>query len=94
MFQVSPRRGTSAQQHHRPAKETRVATLIGRRTTGAMLSGDPVALEGDWTLLLPVWDFRTAKGVRVEGRGVEPTIAVKYRDDKDADVEAALMFLK
>src|SRR6185369_8507597 len=41
-------------------KETRVATLIGRRTTGAMLSGDPVALEGDWTLLLPVWDFRTA----------------------------------
>jgi Peptidase family S41/Tricorn protease C1 domain len=75
-------------------KETRAATLIGRRTTGAMLSGNPVTLEGEWTLLLPVWDFRTAKGVRVEGRGVEPTIAVKYREDKDADIEAALMFLK
>ncbi len=75
-------------------KETGAATLIGRRTTGAMLSATPVALEGDWTLLLPVWDFRTAKGVRVEGRGVEPTIAVKYRDDKDADIEAALAFLK
>jgi hypothetical protein len=75
-------------------KETRVATLIGRRTTGAMLSANPVAIEGDWTLLLPVWDFRTAQGVRVEGKGVEPTIAVKYRDDKDADIEAALTFLK
>src|SRR3954452_11921571 len=32
-------------------KETRVATLIGRRTTGAMLSANPVAIEGDWTLL-------------------------------------------
>jgi C-terminal processing protease CtpA/Prc len=75
-------------------KETRVATLIGRRTTGAMLSASPVAIEGDWTLLLPVWDFRTAQGMRVEGKGVEPTIAVQYRDDKDADIEAALMFLK
>lgn len=75
-------------------KETGVATLIGRRTTGAMLSANPVAIEGDWTLLLPVWDFRTAQGVRVEGKGVEPAITVKYREDKDADIEAALMFLK
>jgi carboxyl-terminal processing protease len=75
-------------------KETRVATLIGRRTAGAMLSANPVAVEGDWTLLLPVWDFRTAQGVRVEGKGVEPEIAVKYQEGKDADVEAALSFLK
>ena len=75
-------------------KETHVATLIGRRTAGAMLSANPVAVEGDWTLLLPVWDFRTAQGVRVEGKGVEPEITVKYREDKDADVEAALSFLK
>jgi len=75
-------------------KETHVATLIGRRTAGAMLSANPVAVEGDWTLLLPVWDFRTAQGVRVEGKGVEPEIAVKYQEGKDADVEAALSFLK
>jgi len=74
-------------------KETRAATLIGRRTAGAMLSANPVVLEGGWTLLLPVWDFRTPQGVRVEGRGVEPTIAVRQRDDRDADIEAALEFL-
>jgi len=75
-------------------KERCAATLIGRRTAGAMLSGHTVELEGGWTLLLPVWDFRTPQGFRVEGRGVEPTIAVKQRDDKDADIEAALAFLK
>jgi hypothetical protein len=75
-------------------KETRAATLIGRRTTGAMLSANLVTIEGGWTLLLPVWDFRTPKGFRVEGRGVEPDITVKYRQGKDADIAAALKFLK
>jgi C-terminal processing protease CtpA/Prc len=75
-------------------KETRAATLIGRRTTGAMLSATGVPVAGGWTLLLPVWDFRTPQGVRVEGRGVEPDIAVKYREGRDDDVAAALEFLK
>jgi hypothetical protein len=75
-------------------KETRAATLIGRRTTGAMLSAIGVPVEGGWTLLLPVWDFRTPQGVRVEGRGVEPDIAVKSQEGKDADIAAALKFLK
>jgi hypothetical protein len=75
-------------------KETRAATLIGRRTAGAMLSAAPVPLTGGWTLLLPIWDFRTAEGVRVEGRGVEPDITVKYAGGEDADLAAALEFLK
>jgi hypothetical protein len=75
-------------------KETRAATLIGRRTTGAMLAAVGVPVEGGWTLLLPVWDFRTPRGVRVEGRGVEPDIAVKYREGEDADIAAALKLLR
>ncbi|HEX8131319.1 MAG TPA: S41 family peptidase [Pyrinomonadaceae bacterium] len=75
-------------------KETRVATLIGRRTPGAMLSAIAAPVAGGWTLLLPVWDFRTPQGVRVEGRGVEPDILVKDRGGKDADIAAALKFLK
>ncbi len=75
-------------------KETRVATLVGRRTTGAMLSAIDVQVGGGWTLLLPIWDFRTPQGVRVEGRGVEPDIAVEYRKGEDADIAAALKFLK
>jgi C-terminal processing protease CtpA/Prc len=75
-------------------KETRAATLVGRRTTGAMLAAIGVPGEGGWTLLLPVWDFRTPKGVRIEGRGVEPDIAVEYREGEDADIVAALKLLK
>lgn len=75
-------------------KETRAATLVGRRTTGAMLAADAVNVGGGWTLLLPIWDFRTPRGVRVEGRGVEPDIPVTYREGEDADLAAALKFLK
>ncbi len=74
-------------------KDTRAATLVGRRTPGAMLSASEVSVGGGWTLLLPVWDFRTPRGVRVEGRGVEPDIAVQYREGEDADIAAALKFL-
>jgi C-terminal processing protease CtpA/Prc len=75
-------------------KETRAATLVGRRTTGLMLSAETVAVGGGWTLVLPVWDFRTPRGLRVEGRGVEPDIPVTYREGEDADLAAALKFLK
>ena len=75
-------------------KETRAATLIGRRTNGAMLSAIALPVEGDWTLSLPVWDFRTPRGVEVEGKGVEPDIAVTYREGEDADIAAALKFLE
>lgn len=74
-------------------KETRAATLVGRRTMGAMLAADAVTIGGGWTLLLPVWDFRTPRGVRVEGRGVEPDIPVTSREGEDADLVAALKFL-
>ena len=56
-------------------KELQVATLIGpRRTAGAMLSSKDVDLSGGWKLTLPEADFRTPKGMRLEGIGVEPNI--------------------
>lgn len=75
-------------------KETRAATLVGRRTAGAMLGADAFAVAGGWTLVLPVWDFRTAGGVRVEGAGVEPDVAVKFTEKGDADLSEALRLLE
>lgn len=74
-------------------KETGAATLVGRSTPGAMLAATGVPVDGGWMLLLPISDFRTPEGVRVEGRGVKPDVAVKYRSGKDADIAAALKFL-
>lgn len=75
-------------------KETQVAPLIGVRTSGAMLGADAVSVAGGWTLVLPVSDFRTPRGLRVEGRGVEPDIPVQSGRGKDAQLAAALAFLK
>jgi carboxyl-terminal processing protease len=74
-------------------KETAAATLVGRCTAGAMLAAFPLQIDGGWTLLVPVWDFRTPKGVRVEGQGVEPHVAVRRRGSGDADLAAALKHL-
>jgi len=74
-------------------KEAGVATLVGRRTPGAMLAAVPMELEGRWILLIPVWDFRTSKGGRVEGSGIEPDVLVTRRDSRDADLAAALKHL-
>jgi|GEM_PF-1073359 len=75
-------------------KETRAATLVGRRTAGAMLGAEGVSLPGGWTLVLPVWDFRTPRGARIEGRGVEPDVHVKAGRGKDPELAAALELLK
>lgn len=73
------------------ARETGAATLVGRRTAGAMLAAFPIEIGGGWTLMLPVWDFRTPGGVRVEGRGVEPNVPVRK---SSGDMPAALRLLR
>jgi hypothetical protein len=73
------------------ARETGAATLVGRKTAGAMLAAFPVEVGGGWTLMLPVWDFRTPGGVRVEGRGVEPNVPVRK---SSGDMAAALRLLR
>lgn len=75
-------------------KETRAGTLVGRRTAGRMLGANYVSLPDGWMLVLPVLDFRTAGGVRVEGVGVEPNIVVKAKRSGDAELARALRVLQ
>lgn len=51
----------------------RNAILIGQTTAGKMLSAKMYNLQGKYQLLLPIGDFYTYDGVRLEGRGVQPT---------------------
>ncbi len=59
------------------------ATLIGERTAGAMLSSELLPLSGGYRLRLPVADYLTAEAVRLEGRGVEPDVAVPAAEALD-----------
>lgn len=75
-------------------KESGRGTIVGRKTAGRMLASEFFPVGKTWTLQLPVADFRSCGGIRVEGRGVEPDIEVEDDDTTgDAVLTKALSLL-
>jgi hypothetical protein len=69
--------GGSASASEPPAHHLKVtgrATLIGKRTAGAVLAQLPHNVGEDFVLLIPEGDFYAADGTRLEGNGVTPHI--------------------
>lgn len=78
--------------HHR-------ATIIGRKTAGAVLSSVFYRLPDEGELQLSREDYIAPNGRRIEGNGVEPDIVVTrsladVRASRDADLEVALRVLR
>lgn len=69
--------------------QRRGAIVIGERTAGAMLSADRIPIDDTFTLFVPVADYMTADGVRLDQRGVMPDVAVAA----DAALDAATNLL-
>lgn len=67
-------------------KNTNGATIIGEKTAGAMLAAFPYNVAGKYTVILPIADFYTFDGVRLDKVGVTPNIEVK----SDEALERAL----
>lgn len=57
-------------------KNLKKATIIGENTAGAMLSAAPFEIQDKYTLFLPIADFYTYDGVRLDQIGVKPSIEV------------------
>lgn len=55
-------------------KENKQATIIGETTAGAMLSASYFDISGKYKLVLPLADFYTYDGIRLEGVGVKPDV--------------------
>ena len=75
------------------------ATIVGRKTAGAVLASWFFGLPGGGELQLSLRDYVTPKGRRLEGHGVEPEVAVKstladLRASRDPDLDAALLVLR
>jgi hypothetical protein len=71
-----------------PAAKKRFLTPFPR-------SSKDVDLSGAWKLALPDADFRTPKGTRLEGIGVEPNIVSRPGGlGGDAAIKRALEFLQ
>jgi carboxyl-terminal processing protease len=74
------------------------ATIIGRKTAGAVLASLFHGLPGGGELQLSWFDYVTPKGRRLESNGVTPDITVStslenLRAHRDADLEEALKVL-
>jgi hypothetical protein len=79
------------------------AVLIGGRTPGEVLGSNTYSVfknmvfkkkDTGWRLEIPVVDFRTISGERIEGKGLTPDIEVRPGGADDAVVEEALRYLK
>ncbi|HEX8636941.1 MAG TPA: S41 family peptidase [Pyrinomonadaceae bacterium] len=88
------RSGSGAEAVASIFKETGRATLVGQRTAGAMLNGTEIPVGNGWTLVVPIADFRTPGGVRVEAKGVEPNIPVESGISPNAVLEIAVKHLQ
>lgn len=74
------------------------AVVVGERSAGACLPSVFEKLPTGALFQFAVADFRTPRGVLVEGRGVQPDVAVKQQRQallagRDAQLEAALIQL-
>ena len=61
-------------------KNNNKATIIGQKTAGAMLAANPFEVSGKYTIMVPIADFYTYDGVRLDKVGVSPNVEVKSEE--------------
>jgi C-terminal processing protease CtpA/Prc len=60
------------------AKENGLATIIGKKTPGHLVSRSAFKIGHDYRLVLPVAAYQSWKGTRVEGNGIEPDVEADW----------------
>lgn len=91
--------GSAAEIFSAVLQEHGRATIVGRKTAGAVLASWFHGLPGGGQLQLSHEDYYTPKGRRLEGDGVNPDITVTrtaadVRAARDPDLETALRVLR
>lgn len=61
-------------------KQSKKAVIVGEKTYGGMLAACPFAVSGKYSMMVPIADFYTADGVRLDRVGVIPDVTVKSDD--------------
>jgi len=74
---TSGRTASAAEPLAHVLQTTGRATLVGAPTAGAMLSSRTFPFGEGWELVVPVADYFTAEGARLEGHGVVPDVAAE-----------------
>ena len=63
------------------AKENRLATLVGEKTPGRLVSRTGIKLGNGYTLIVPVAAYISGQGKQIEGNGITPDIAVPWSSE-------------
>lgn len=61
-------------------KQSKKAIIVGEKTYGGMLAACPFEVSGKYSMMVPIADFYTADGVRLDRVGVIPDVTVKSDD--------------
>ena len=80
------------------AEENQLATIVGTKTAGRLLTGMAFRVGHDYFLGLPIASYLTWQGRMIEGSGISPTVPVDLDSDalsrsaesKDNQLEKAL----
>lgn len=81
------------------AKDTKLATLVGRKTMGNVLGSTTFNVGNGYTLYMPVVGWYSPNGTYTEGSGVEPDVLVDINPEalgrgSDAQLSVALDVLE
>lgn len=80
-------------------QETGRGTIVGQRSAGRVLNGISKSLSSGLRLYIAIRDYRTAKGVRLEGKGVAPDVEIpltleNFLRQEDIVLDKALEILR
>jgi C-terminal processing protease CtpA/Prc len=81
------------------AKENSLATIVGAKTPGRLISRTGTKVGAGYQLVFPVAAYQSWIGTRIQGRGIEPDVKVLWsfedaRRGIDTQLERALEVLR
>ena len=81
------------------AKESSLATIVGTKTPGRLISRTGTKVGAGYQLVFPVAAYQSWNGTRIEGLGIEPDIRVPWSFEdaqrgEDAQFDRALEVLR
>ena len=95
---VNQSSGSASEMCAMALKEIAFARVVGTKSAGAVLVSIINPIAGKFTLQYPISDYVTLRGVRIEGKGVDPDVKADVRvripGKPDPAVESALLLFK
>jgi hypothetical protein len=62
-------------------KENKLATLVGQKTAGGVLSAKKFNINEEFDLIIPQNDYISYSGFRIDKKGVQPDIKIEEQDE-------------